>query len=147
MAPASPPKLDHRKLLLQAKQRQKALSNESASLSELIAKTVHAIIKINSVNTGLACAPVLDKITTIHELDREIDRQLNKDIAGNYENLLHSKRKLAEYIKKTQYGIAMDTESHESYVDLLQRRVELIDQDLRILEHTLRLVEEHREER
>lgn len=138
------PELDHRQLLIQAKQRQKSDLVDSAKVSELLAKTVHAIIKINSVNTKETCAPVLDKITTIHELDKEIDRQLNKDIAGNFENLINAKSKLATYIKKTQHGIAVNTDNHDSYVDLLQRRVELVDQDIRILEHTLKLVKEHR---
>lgn len=135
---------DHHQLLLQAKHRQKADLNESANISELIAKTVHAIIRINSSNSNLSAAPVLDKITTIHELDAEIDRQLNKDIAGNYENLILAKKKLASYVKKTQQGMVVNIETNESYVDLLQRRVELVDQDLRILEHTLKLVKEHR---
>lgn len=138
---------DHRLLLIQAKQRQKSDLLESASTLEQLAKTVHAIIKINSVNTKDSCSPLLDKITTIHELDREIDRQLNKDIAGNFESLMQAKGKLKSYIRKAQHGIAVNTESHESYVDLLQRRVELVDQDLRILEHTLKLVKQHREER
>lgn len=136
---------DHHQLLLQAKQRQRVDLSESAKISDLIAKTVHAIIKINSSNANLDCAPVLDKITTIHELDSEIDRQLNKDIAGNYESLILAKKKLASYIRKTQHGMAVNTDTHESYVDLLQRKVELVDQDLRILEHTLKLVKEHNE--
>lgn len=136
---------DHRQLLLQAKQRQKTDLSESAALSDQIAKSVHAIIKSNSLNSSLNCAPVLDKITTIHELDSEIDRQLNVDIAGNYENLLLAKKKLTSYIKRTQHGMVVNTDTHDSYVDLLQRRVELVDQDLRILERTLKLVKEHRD--
>lgn len=139
--------LDHRQLLLQAKQRQRTDLADSALRSELIAKTIQAIIKINSVNsvTSGPCAPVLDKITTIHELDREIDRQLNEDIAGNYEGLLRAKNTLENYIKKARHGMAVDSSSHDSYVDLLQRRAELVDQDLRILEQTVKLVKEHRE--
>lgn len=136
--------IDHRELLLQAKQRQKSDLTDSAELSDLIARTAHAIIKINSANNSLDCPPVLDKITTIHDLDREIDRQLHQDIAGNYEKLINAKRKLTSYVKKTQHAMAMNNDNKESFVELLQRKAELVDQDLRILETTLRLVKEHR---
>lgn len=132
----------HRELLLQAKQRQKSNLHESAIISSQVARTVHALIQVNSVNTS-NCPPVLDKITTVHEIDREIDRQLNKDIAMNYERFLREKDKLASFQRKTTRALAMKSETHESYVELLQRDVELIDQELRILEHTLQIVKDN----
>lgn len=139
------PQPTHRELLLQAKVRQKSNLQESAGLSNQLARTVHALIKVNSVNSTPNCPPILDKITTIHELDKEIDRQLNKDISVSYETLLRSKNRLALFLRKTHRTLAVETDPHRSYVDLLQRKVEYIDQDLRILEQTLRLVKENSE--
>lgn len=125
----------HRDLLHEAKHLQAALFQEGNAASAQLIKAVDAIVKVNS-----GSSPLLDKISTIHELDREIDRQLKQDIAQNYEALMAAKARLARHVARTRRALAMLADSNESYVDLLQGRVERVDQELRILEHTLALV-------
>ena len=125
----------HRDLLHEAKHLQAALLQEGNAASAQLIKAVDAIVKVNS-----GSSPLLDKIGTIHELDREIDRQLKQDIAQNYEALMAAKARLARHVARTRRALAMLADSNESYVDLLQGRVERVDQELRILEHTLALV-------
>ncbi|KAM9912475.1 hypothetical protein OXX59_000882 [Metschnikowia pulcherrima] len=125
----------HRDLLHEAKHSQAASLQEGNAASAQLIKAVDAIVKVNS-----GSSPLLDKIGTIHELDREIDRQLKQDIAQNYEALMAAKARLARHVARTRRALAMSADSNESYVDLLQGRVERVDQELRILEHTLALV-------
>lgn len=134
----------HGNLLLQAKQNQKKHLQESKQLSQQLHRTLASLIRSNSTN-GSGCPPVLDKITTIHQLDKEIDRQLKEDVSVNYENLIDNNQELKNIIyrscKKLNIHKQDDSTRRENYVDMLQRRSELIDQDLRILENTLKLVE------
>ncbi|KAM9914480.1 hypothetical protein OXX69_000594 [Metschnikowia pulcherrima] len=125
----------HRDLLHEAKHSQAASLQEGNAASTQLIKAVDAIVRVNSGSSQL-----LDKIGTIHELDREIDRQLKQDIAQNYEALMAAKARLARHVARTRRALAMSADSNESYVDLLQGRVERVDQELRILEHTLALV-------
>ncbi|OVF06580.1 hypothetical protein A9F13_20g00781 [Clavispora lusitaniae] len=133
----------HKELLLKAKQRQREDLSNSDLLSEQLANSLRAIIKDNSAPSNQNCSPLVDKIITIHELSDEIDRQLNKDIASNFEDFLHAKDKLALRLAKCKKKLGMDNKE-ESYIDLLQRRLELIDQDIRVLEYTSKLLEEHK---
>lgn len=135
--------LAHRTALIKAKQKQRQNLKESAAYLEQLAHTFSAIVKANSVNEGMGCPSVLDKITTIHDLDKQIDRQLNRDIASSYEHLVTSQSSLARGVKRVRRGLAMNQESRESFVDLLQQQAEQIDQELRILEMTLAYVREH----
>lgn len=134
----------HGNLLLQAKHNQKKLLHESSHLSQQLHRTLASLIRSNSSN-GNGCPPVLDKITTIHQLDQEIDRQLREDVSVNYEGLLNDKQKLTNLINKSYRKLHLhpheDTKKQTSSVDLFQRRSELIDQDLRILENTLKLIQ------
>lgn len=129
----------HKELLIEAKRRQTADLHEAAAASQQLAKAIGAVIRANSVNTP-GCPSVMDKITTIHDLDREIDRQLHRDIGHSVEELVHAREQLESRVRRTRRRFTSDD---QSYVDLLQRRVELVDQNLRILEHTLRLVKEN----
>lgn len=131
----------HRDLLIQAKQQQKQDLVESTRLSETLVKTVNAIVRANLVANNSNCPPLLDKITTIHDLDREIDRQLKKDISVNYEKLVLAKEKLRREIARTKRAL---DKHQESKVDMLQRRAEQLDQELRILENTLLLIKSQR---
>ena len=133
----------HKDLLIQAKQRQKNDLIEASRNSEQVARALHAIVKVNSDNKSSKCPPVLDKITTIHDLDREIDRQLKQDVASNYEKFLNNKERLGHHIKRIDRAIAMERDSHETYIDLLQRKAEFVDQDLRILERTLKIIRDN----
>lgn len=149
--------LSHKQLLMNAKQTQKSNLIESHENSKRLTKTIQAVIKGNSNNVTDQCPAVLDKITTIHQLDQEINRQLKEDVAVNFENLMNAKNKLKKVIYKTNnkiYGdanrkhgtIEQAEEPNKSFnnVDFLQRRVELIDQDLRILENSLKLIKLNR---
>lgn len=133
----------HGNLLLQAKHNQKKHLQESSHLSQQLHRTLASLIRSNS-NNGNGCPPVLDKITTIHQLDQEIDRQLMEDVSVNYEALLHDKKKLTNLINKSNSKLQLHTHDNTndqiSSVDVFQRRSELIDQDLRILEYTLKLI-------
>lgn len=120
------------------RQQTKHLQKSSAASGQLV-KAVDAIIHANSRNDTVSRPPLLDKITTIHDLDREIDRQLNEDIVGNFGELRVAKSGLERCIKRTRRALYVDLDATESYVDALQRQVELIDQNLRILENTLKL--------
>ena len=118
----------HKELLLKAKQRQREDLSNSDLLSEQLANSLKAIIKDNSAPSNQNCLPLVDKIITIHELSDEIDRQQDK---------------LALRLAKCKKKLGMDNKE-ESYIDLLQRRLELIDQDIRVLEYTSKLLEEHK---
>lgn len=131
----------HRDLLIQAKQQQKQDLAESARLSETLAKTVNAIVRANLVANNSNCPPLLDKITTVHELDKEIDRQLRKDVSVNYGKLVVAKERLRKEIAKVDRALHKEKEFK---VDKLQRWAEQLDQELRILESTLELIKSQR---
>lgn len=130
----------HKDLLLNAKKQQRHDLQESAGLSEQIAKNMAAIVKMNSTSNVPGCPPVLDKMDTIHELDREIDRQLDKDIAVNYEKLLKAEEKTTRSMNKVNRALQNGDDGKKNRVDLLQQEVELMDQELRILERTLEIL-------
>lgn len=131
----------HRQLLLDAKEQQRERLQEAGAAADQLAAAVSALIKANSLTSAQNTSSVIEKISTIHELDKEIDRQLNDDIAPNYVRAVNEKERLGAYIKKSRRSLAVDTESQSSYVDVLQRRLELADQEIRVLENTLSLVD------
>ncbi|KAL6452163.1 hypothetical protein SBY92_001420 [Candida maltosa Xu316] len=119
----------HSELLHQAKLNQvKDLKNSSIYSKQLI-QILQSLIKSNSLSTS---SDLIDKMTTIHLLNDDIDKQLNRDISANYYELMKTKRKLQELI-----SICHEQVDHQRG---LQERCELIDQDLRILENTLKLI-------
>lgn len=129
----------HRNLLLEAKAQQQIRLQEAAASSEQLASAIEALRKANSLNSSGQSSAVLDKITTIHEQDKEIDRQLNEDIAPSHMKARREKEKLVAFVKRIQRVLAVDKATHTSYVDILQRRLELADQEIRMLENTLEL--------
>lgn len=130
----------YRKLLLEAKAQQHSRLGDASAASEQLSAAIAALTRANSrISSGRSSA-VIEKISTIHELDKEIDRQLHEDIAPNYIRAVKDTEKLAAYVRKSHRSLAMDHDTQTSYVDVLQRRLELADQDIRILEHTLELV-------
>lgn len=133
----------HRDLLVGAKQQQSAHLVDSVSASAQLVRAVDELVNVHSATSPETRPVLIDKIATIHELDREIDRQLNCDIVQGYEGLITAKQKLARHVHRTQRALAISTDADGSYVDLIQRRVELVDQELRILEITLALVYAH----
>lgn len=136
----------HRDLLIQAKVQQKQDLQDSTNYSESLVKTINAIVKVNSTANGPNCPFLLDKISTVHELDREIDRQLKRDIAGNCEKLVLAKKSLSREYMRARKALQVE-QNKEDRVDILQRRAEQQDQELRILEHTLALIKQSRAER
>ncbi|KAI3406744.2 hypothetical protein KGF56_000349 [Candida oxycetoniae] len=160
----------HTNMLQQAKATQLQDLKQSHYYSKQLQSIFTNLIDSNSNSTDIN-SPLLDKITTIHELNDDIDRFLNKDIAENFHLLMKQKRKLEKVVRKCnekmkrvekgrldgdgaetvmssskgeeRRGIGGDHGGNvnENYVDLLQRRCELIDQNLRILEQTLKNIE------
>lgn len=130
----------HSNLLQQAKEHQKLALTESDRLSHQLRLLLDTLIKSNSLNDYNGSS-VLDKITTIHEIDREIDKQLNQDIAINYEKLLDSKQTLSKIMNKSYKNMSHGPDGN--IIDHLQRRSEIIDQDLRILDQTLKIIKEN----
>lgn len=131
----------HSNLLTDAKQHQRQSLDESDRLSHQLRLTLETLIRSNSLKDYNGSS-VLDKITTIHEIDKEVNRQLNNDIAINYEKLMDAKAALAKTINKS-YNNLHRNGSDENIIDQLQRRAELIDQDLRILSNTIKIIKEN----
>lgn len=129
--PPQQQQLLHNELLQQAKLNQINDLKNSQLYSKQLIQTLQSLIKSNS-NALLPSSSLIDKITTIHQLNNEIDKQLNHDIAQNYYELIQYKQKLEKVIKDCHYVI--------NEIDNLQFKSELIDQNLRILEHTLKLI-------
>lgn len=122
----------HLELIQLAKRKQQDHFHESKALVEQLRRSLAAIVNSNSSEIGVNAPPLLDKITTIHELDREIDRQLNEDIASSFEELMNLKFRLLRVIDRSNKKLLFDDDI--TIVDEMQRRAELIDQELRILE-------------
>lgn len=132
----------HRKLLLDAKTQQQTRLQDAAAAADQVHAAIVALTRANSrnsTNSKRRSSALIEKITTVHDLDKEIDRQLDDDIAPNYTLMVREKDKLAASVKKTQRNLAVDPLSGNSYIDILQRRLELADQEIRILENTIEL--------
>lgn len=125
---------EHSNLLLKAKQTQRESLKESEYLSAQLQKSLETLIRSNSRN-DINGPSSLDKITTIHQIDNEINRQLNKDISVNFQDLLNDKKRLVKRMNKC-YKLLQQSKTG-NLVDNLQKNSELIDQELRILEKTL----------
>lgn len=128
----------HLELVQLAKRKQQKNAYESKILVDQLRRTLQAVVQANSNEIGVNAPPLLDKITTIHELDKEIDRQLNNDIALSFEELMNLKSRLQRLIERSNKKLQYDDDN--TIVDEMQRRAELIDQELRICELTMELV-------
>lgn len=125
----------YRELMVAAKQQQRQQLKELSALSSQLARFLSSVVAANSTNSE-NCSPLMDKITTIHQIDAEIDRQLNETVGGNFEKLQLAMGNVESALQRAnKAGLAGD------FVWELQRNVELLDQDLRILERTLELIE------
>jgi hypothetical protein len=120
----------HNDLVLQAKKEQLARLRQSQTLSKQLIATIVRFNRHNSTQSDL-----VEKITMIHSLNTQIDTQLNEDFATNFQQLKVYQELLLKLIDKL-YKIMYS----RNLVGDLQARAELIDQDLRILETTLKLV-------
>lgn len=123
----------HTDLVLQAKQDQILRLKQSQQFSKQLILTIIQLNRANSIDLN-----IIDKITTIHELNDQIDKQLNNDFAINFKELKVYQLQLMKLIDKLNKCLHKST----NLIDDLQSRAELIDQDLRILETTLRFVKD-----
>lgn len=129
---------DHRQFFREAKAQQHGrLQDAAVALDQLVA-AVTALVSSNSRNSSGKSSVLMDKIESVHEFDREIDRQLRDEIAPNYTRTVRDQQRLAAYVRKCRRTLAVDEKN--SYVDVVQRRMELADQEIRMLENTLQLV-------
>lgn len=120
----------HNDLVLQAKREQLARLKQSQALSKQLMATIVRFNQHNNTQSDL-----VEKITMVHSLNAQIDAQLNEDFASNFQQLKLYQELLLKLIDKL-YKIMYS----RNLVGDLQTRAELIDQDLRILETTLKLV-------
>lgn len=174
------PVTSHTNILQQAKQTQQQDLKQSATyIKQLHTITNHLILSNSNSDPLTTKSNLLDKITTIHQLNNNIDHQLNDEISSSYYNMMKVKQKVMKMSQRCRKrfdamnevvnlddrsvvdkidtevgGISGDSddrcnvgrtefERRSSVSRLgLQKRCELIDQDLRILEHTLKLKNE-----
>lgn len=125
----------HTDLVLQAKHDQISRLKQSQQYSKQLILTIIQLNNANSIDLN-----IVDKITTIHELNDEIDRQLNNDFAVNFKELKVYQLQLTKLIDKLYKML----NKSNNLIDSLQSRAELIDQELRILETTVKLVKERK---
>lgn len=131
----------HSELIFQAKKSQQEHLQISSTNSQQLNKSIRALVLSNSNSSSVNSLSVLDKITTIHQLDKQIDKQLDEGISINFEKLVKTEDKLKKLVKKTENKLKLNQNQPQlSVIDDLQRRSELVDQDLRILENSLLLI-------
>lgn len=163
----------HTTILQQAKAQQQTDLRTSQVLSHQLQSLASQLIATNSESTqaGTTQSPLLDKITTVHQLNDDIDQFLMGEFAENCYLLEKLKVRLEQYVDKCKgklnshggrqeaskvdpKGSAQNSNrennhnnnnrskrKHTNHIDTLQRRCELIDQDLRILEQTLKNIQ------
>ncbi|KAK6461800.1 hypothetical protein DFJ63DRAFT_336568 [Scheffersomyces coipomensis] len=148
--------MSHNDILRESKLNQLNQLKQSNQYSKQLISTLYTIIKsnsnpgitINSLTSSTSTTSLIDKITTIHQLNEEIDKQLNNDIAVNFELLMKYKLKLHKAIQDCHRGMGgsmrggkgQRSRSPGNIISSLQSRSEVIDQELRILEYTLKLL-------
>lgn len=120
---------DHNNFIQKAKQNQRQLLLGSKGLSDELSKSVAFLLENSD-------SELCNKYSTITQLDGKINDQL-RDTFDEFSNLLTEKDDLSKLINKMLQNLNI----FESF-NKLQGRIESIDQDLRILEKTLSLVQE-----
>ncbi|KAK6201044.1 uncharacterized protein RJT21DRAFT_1005 [Scheffersomyces amazonensis] len=134
----------HNDILREAKINQLNQLKASNQYSKQLTSSIYSLIKSNS--SLQSSSHLIDKISTIHQLNDEIDKQLNEDIASNYDRLMYQKKKLNNLINDCHRVLNIHSHNHPTQtvniITNLQSRSELIDQELRILEYTLKLLTE-----
>ncbi|CUM66216.1 uncharacterized protein PRCAT00003876001 [Priceomyces carsonii] len=120
---------DHNNFIQKAKQNQRQLLLGSKGLSDELSKSVAFLLENSD-------SELCNKYSTITQLDGKINDQL-RDTFDEFSNLLTEKEDLSKLINKMLQNLNI----FESF-NKLQGRIESIDQDLRILEKTLSLVQE-----
>jgi len=170
----------HTTIHQQAKLTQQQDLKQSANyIKQLHTLANHLVLSNSDTDPLTTKSNLLDKIATIHQLNDNIDHQLNEEISRNYYNLMKLKRKITNLSqgcrrkldamndvvriderivadnnvveenddgdgRKIGHGTKNERSNSNNTVRRLslQKRCELIDQDLRILEYTLKLINE-----
>lgn len=121
--------MDHNELLVRAKQQQRANVGRSEAMVGQLTAVVEMVVKLNSRNDANGSS-LLDKITTVHELDKELDRQV-LEVTRRREEMKTLEKKLRKVVGRG--GMAV-------LVEEMQRRVEAVDRELRVMERTMESV-------
>lgn len=133
----------HVEFVLEAKNNQRELFKSSSNSVQLLQKNVEALVNSNSTNDDAGCSSIMDKVTTIHELNSNVDKQLNEGIAQSFEELVNSEQRLKRLMRKFYKVLRAEDSDSKMDVSTLQRKIELVDRDIRILENTLTLITEN----
>ena len=125
-------------LVGQAKKAQQDNLQTSKENSKQLNKTLRALITANS-STSLPLSAI-DKITTVHQLNDSIEKQLTNDIARSFSKLKKANLELESTKDKGAGKLQFQFDEHSSgsqaVVDSMFRRAEIADKELRILEQT-----------
>ncbi|ODV79764.1 uncharacterized protein CANTADRAFT_50407 [Suhomyces tanzawaensis NRRL Y-17324] len=125
----------HSDLIKQSKETQSKQLKYSLAHQKQLTETLKALVRSNSATEDPSS--LIDKISTIHQLDADIDKQLNTGIATSFGELVSTRRKVEKLIDK--FTGELNGNKTNTIIDDFQSRAELIDQELRILENTLKL--------
>lgn len=121
----------HADLVALLKKDQADLLQQSSRDLRYLGQTVSDILNSNSTaNTS----PAVAKITTIHEQNEAIDRQLSNDLVANHDKLENTYDIARALVAKC------DAKAASKISSSFQHRAEQIDLQLRILEQTSLLV-------
>lgn len=126
----------HAELILQAKKNQASLLQQSQARLRHLVLTVSRIL---SSNSAPSTSPAITKITTIHELDKGIDSQLNENVLPHLQDLNNANVSINRLISKTK--LKLQKHCRRDSGATLQTRAEQIDLSLRILEQTAKFID------
>lgn len=128
--------LSHTDLVERVKRDQADLLQQSSAKLKVLAHTVANILHSNSVPQ---LSPAVAKISIIHEQDASIESQVHKSVIPRLHSLETAYASLDSLADKTDLKLKkyclLDLGQ-----DILQRRAEKIDLQIRILEHTAKLL-------
>lgn len=122
--------MDHSELLVRAKQQQRDKIGRSEAMVGQLAATVEMVVKLNSRNDSNGSS-LMDKITTIHELDKEVDKQ-TQEVTRRWEEMRRLEKQLEKVVGEGEMAVQ---------VERIQRRVEAVDRELRVMERAMDLRE------
>ncbi|CAK9435628.1 uncharacterized protein LODBEIA_P03550 [Lodderomyces beijingensis] len=122
----------HSEILQNAKTEQQ---RDLATSSKHSRNLHHLIIQLVESNSSTSATSLLDKISTIHELENSATVFLQREFARNCKLLDERRARVERMIRKSQ--LAFSGGGGGNCVEEMQRRCEVVDRELRILESTL----------